>query len=68
MRSGRKYAFNIKASIKKIDSVNAMAADRKMKGTKAVATGKEVAPTTTLEALHGEHSGEWVNALGKGYC
>ena len=64
VRSGGKYAFNIKASIKKIDNINAMAAKRKMKRTKAVATGKEVAPTTTLEALHGEHSEEWVKALG----
>jgi hypothetical protein len=41
-----------------------MAARRKMKRIKAVATGKEVAPTTTLEALHGNHSEEWVKALG----
>jgi hypothetical protein len=35
-----------------------------MERTKVVATEKEEAPTTTLEALHGAHSGKWVEAHG----
>ena len=68
MRSGGKHAFNMEASIKRIDNINAMAAKRKMKRTKAVGTRKEVAPTTTLGALHGEHPEEWIKALGNKFC
>ena len=41
VRSGGKCAFNINASIEVIYNINAMAAKRKVKQTKAVATGKK---------------------------
>jgi hypothetical protein len=64
VRTGGKYAFNIREANKQVDYIHGMAARGKKKRTKAVATGKETAPANTQEALNGEHAEEWVKSLG----
>ena len=64
VRTGGKYTFNIHAATKAIDGIRTFAARGKKKRTKAVATGKESAPSNTREALEGEHAEEWVKSLG----